>query len=101
MESHTVYLLHFSQRYKHALHYTGSTNNLSKRLHQHAKGQGARLLAVVRAAGVTWTLARTWEGGKEHERKIKRQGGASRRCPICKGLGPVTRRVARLRAGHG
>jgi predicted GIY-YIG superfamily endonuclease len=101
MESHTVYLLHFSQRYQHAGHYTGSTNNLTKRLNQHAKGQGARLLAVVQAVGITWTLARTWEGGKQHERKIKRQGGASRRCPICKGLGPVTGRVARLRAGHG
>jgi predicted GIY-YIG superfamily endonuclease len=66
MESHMVYLLHFSQRYKHALHYTGSTHNLTKRLNQHAKGQGARLLAVVQAAGITWTLARTWEGGKEH-----------------------------------
>ncbi len=72
----TVYLLHFSQRYRHAAHYTGSTNNLTKRLDQHAKGQGARLLAVVHAAGITWTLARTWEGGKQHERKIKRQGGA-------------------------
>jgi predicted GIY-YIG superfamily endonuclease len=101
MESHTVYLLHFSHRYKHAGHYTGSTTNLTKRLDQHAKGQGARLLAVVHAAGITWTLARTWEGGKQHERKMKRQGGATRRCPICKSLGVGTRRVARLRAGHG
>ena len=43
----TVYLLHFHQRYKHIAHYTGSTKNLTKRLDQHAKGQGARLLAVV------------------------------------------------------
>ena len=55
----TVYLLHFSQPYKHAAHYTGSTNNLTKRLDQHAKGQEARLLAVVHAAGITWTRART------------------------------------------
>jgi len=97
----TVYLLHFSQRYKHVSHYTGSTNNLTKRLDQHAKGQGARLLAVVHAAGITWTLARTWEGGRQRERQLKRQGGASRRCPLCKDMGRVTGRVARLRAGHG
>src|SRR6266850_7221737 len=97
----TVYLLHFTQRYKHAGHYLGSSTNLTKRLQAHANGQGARLLAVVHAAGITWTLARTWEGGKQHERKIKRQGGASRRCPICKGLGLVSGRMARLRAGHG
>ena len=60
-----VYLLHFTQRYKHAGHYLGSSTNLTKRLQAHAKGQGARLLAVVQAAGITWTLARTWEGGKQ------------------------------------
>src|SRR6266436_391364 len=101
MHMHTVYLLHFTQRYKHAGHYLGSSTNLTKRLQAHAKGQGARLLAVVHAAGITWTLARTWEGGKQRERQLKRQGGASRRCPICKSLGHVTGRVARLRAGHG
>lgn len=87
----TVYLLHFHQRYKHSRHYTGSTTNLAQRLDQHAKGHGARLLAVVQAAGITWTLARTWEGGKSRERQLKRQGGASRRCPICKGKKPLVR----------
>jgi len=83
-----VYLLHFHHRYKHVAHYTGSTHNLTNRLAQHAKGRGARLLAVVHAAGITWTLARTREGGKQRERQLKRQGGASRRCPLCKGRGP-------------
>ena len=86
----TVYLLHFHQRYKHVAHYTGSTKNLMKRLDQHAKGQGARLLAVVHAAGIPWTLARTWEGGRQRERQLKRQGGASRRCPLCKGQAPCS-----------
>ncbi len=86
----TAYLLHFSQRYRHVLHYTGSTHNLAKRLDQHAKGQGARLLAVVHAAGITWTLARTWAGSRQRERQLKRQGGASRRCPLCKGKEPET-----------
>lgn len=60
----TVYLLHFVKRYKHAGHYIGSTNSLTKRLAEHQSGRGARLLAVVHAAGISWVLARTWEGGK-------------------------------------
>lgn len=81
----TVYLLHFAQRYKHAGHYIGSTNSLTKRLAEHQNGRGARLLAVVHAAGISWVLARTWEGGKRRERQLKKQAGASRLCPICKG----------------
>jgi predicted GIY-YIG superfamily endonuclease len=84
MDSHTVYLLHFSQRYRHAGHYLGSSHNLTKRLQEHATGRGARLLEVVHAAGISWVLARTWEGGRERERRLKKQAGASRFCPLCK-----------------
>jgi predicted GIY-YIG superfamily endonuclease len=80
----TVYLLHFSGPYKHARHYCGWTSDLPARLAQHDAGRGARLLAVARAAGITWTLARTWPGAsRARERALKRQGGASRRCPAC------------------
>jgi predicted GIY-YIG superfamily endonuclease len=81
----TVYLLHFDRPYEHASHYTGWTRDLDGRLDQHATGRGARLLAVVQAAGIGWTLARIWPGSTRHrERALKRQGGASRRCPICR-----------------
>ena len=79
----TVYLLHFERPYCHARHYTGSTDDLPARLGTHQAGQGARLLAVARAAGIGWVLARTWPGGRARERQLKRQGGASRRCPLC------------------
>jgi predicted GIY-YIG superfamily endonuclease len=79
-----VYLLHFTQRYKHAGHYLGSTTDLSHRLAAHQAGQGARLLAVVAAAGIGWELARTWDGGRERERQLKRRGGRARLCPLCK-----------------
>jgi predicted GIY-YIG superfamily endonuclease len=79
----TVYLLHFDRPYRHAAHYTGWTTNLLDRLADHETGHGARLLAVVKAAGITWTLARTWPGPRSRERALKRQGGASRRCPLC------------------
>jgi predicted GIY-YIG superfamily endonuclease len=80
----TVYLLHFERPYKHARHYLGSTNRLTARLAEHQEGRGARLLEVVHAAGIPWVLARTWEGGRERERQLKKQAGASRFCPLCK-----------------
>ena len=49
-----------------------------------AYSRGARLMAVITQAGIGWTLARTWEGSRAGERQLKRQGGASRRCPICR-----------------
>ena len=79
----TVYLLHFDRPYAHAGHYTGWTRDLSARLAEHAAGRGARLLTVVASAGIGWQLARTWTGTRAMERALKRQGGASRRCPLC------------------
>ena len=79
----TVYLLHFDRPYRHAKHYLGWAADLDARLADHAAGRGARLLAVVRAAGIGWSLARTWPGSRARERQLKRQGGASRCCPAC------------------
>jgi predicted GIY-YIG superfamily endonuclease len=78
-----IYLLHFERRYRHAGHYTGWAADLHQRLAEHAAGQGARLLAVVKEAGISWSLARTWTGTRSDERALKRRGGASRRCPAC------------------
>jgi predicted GIY-YIG superfamily endonuclease len=91
----TVYLLHFDRPYGHAGHYTGWATDLDSRLTEHATGHGARLLAVVRAAGIGWTLARTWPNTTRHtERALKKQGGAPRRCPLC-GIHPRTHRSGR------
>jgi predicted GIY-YIG superfamily endonuclease len=79
----TIYLLHFDQPYKHARHYTGWTDNLPERLARHRHGQGARLMAVVRQAGIGFTLARTTSGNRDQERAIKNAGGAVRYCPLC------------------
>ena len=78
-----VYLVHFDRPYRHAGHYTGWTCDLSARLAEHGTGRGARLLQVIRGAGIGWTLARTWPGDRAREPALKRQGGASRRCPLC------------------
>jgi predicted GIY-YIG superfamily endonuclease len=82
--SGVVYLVHFTRPYRHARHYTGWTADLDSRLSEHQAGRGARLLQVITEAGIDWTLARTWDGTRERERQLKRQGGASRRCPICR-----------------
>jgi predicted GIY-YIG superfamily endonuclease len=79
----TIYLLHFSQPYKHAAHYLGFTTNLKARLEAHSKGTGARLLEVITQAGITFNLARTWKGTRKGERRIKNRGGAARICPVC------------------
>ncbi len=83
MTAGTVYLLHFDQPYKHARHYVGWARNVKRRLAEHAAGRGARLLAVVRDAGIGWQLARLWPGSRARERQIKRQGGHARQCPLC------------------
>jgi predicted GIY-YIG superfamily endonuclease len=77
-----VYLLHFYVSYKHARHYLGSTDDLSKRLDQHQAGTGARLLEVIADAGIYWTLSRAWPGDRKRERKLKNY---HRRylCPLC------------------
>jgi predicted GIY-YIG superfamily endonuclease len=82
-EAGTVYLLHFDQPYGHARHYCGWTADLDARLAAHARGNGARLIAVINRAGIGYTLARTWPGTRSRERQIKIQGGLSRCCPLC------------------
>ena len=80
----TAYLLHFDQRYEHAGHYTGWAEDLDQRVAEHLGGRGARLIEVITQAGIGFSLARTWPGvTRARERQLKRQGGASRYCPIC------------------
>jgi hypothetical protein len=81
----TVYLLHLDPPYKHARHYTGfaAPGNLHARLAAHAAGTGARLMEVVKAAGGSFRLARTWPGSRTRERELKARHEAPRLCPIC------------------
>ena len=78
-----IYLLHFTRAYKHARHYIGWTPDLAQRLACHRQGHGARLIAVIIAAGIDFQLARTTLGTRTDERTIKHAGGATRYCPLC------------------
>lgn len=91
----TVYLLCAAQSIRelcpgmaiaHAKHYLGSTSrSLSERLTEHREGRGARLPQVWHILGITFILARTWEGGRSEERILKRQKNSPRLCPFCGG----------------
>lgn len=54
-------------------------------------------MLVVARAGIGWQLARVWHpGSRDLERRLKVQGGARRRCPLCGVIprpGPLPRNV--------
>lgn len=79
-----VYLLHFDKPYHHARHYLGSTDNLENRLAEHRGGKGARLMEVIADAHIGFVVARTWLGGRDLERKLKRRHDSPALCPICR-----------------
>jgi predicted GIY-YIG superfamily endonuclease len=97
----TVYLLHLDPPVKHARHYVGYTSKgVEQRLEAHRAGRGARLLEVVKEAGGTFRLTRTWPGSRALERAIKDRKNAPKLCPECTPQPlPVTRgRAADARA---
>lgn len=87
----TVYLIHFDaplgnpdNPHGQAQHYIGFTDDLPARLEAHRKGNGAAIMAAVNLAGIGWTLARTWTGGRGLEKQLKRRKKARCLCPLCK-----------------
>ena len=80
----TIYLLHFDQPVSdHARHYLGWASDLAARLEAHREGRGARLMEVCKERGISWHLARTWEGTRDRERAIKDRAESPRLCPDC------------------
>jgi predicted GIY-YIG superfamily endonuclease len=84
----TVYLLHFDRPIseKHTCqHYIGYAQNLEARIAHHRKGTSkARLLEVAHQRGIGFEVVRTWEGGKDLERKLKNGKNAPSLCPVCR-----------------
>src|SRR5215469_13179384 len=74
-----LYLICFDVPYtsangkKTVRHYLGFAKNLRRRLEQHQAGtHGARLMQVINAAGITWTVTHLWlEAGRIQERRLK------------------------------
>jgi predicted GIY-YIG superfamily endonuclease len=84
-----VYLVHLDQKLgsSHPLggarHYLGQTQDLEQRLETHRAGLGARILAAAVERGISFDVVRTWDGGREVERRLKRQHNAPKMCPRC------------------
>jgi predicted GIY-YIG superfamily endonuclease len=80
----TVYLIHFEQPFRHAKHYLGFTSlALEERVARHMTDRGAALLRALNRAGIGWRVVRTWSGGIELEKQLKRSKNAPRLCPVC------------------
>jgi len=80
----TIYLIHIEPPYKQARHYLGSTENgAEERLTEHRARRGARLTQVAVDAGCQLLLVRTWEGGRNEERRLKNHKNSPRLCPLC------------------
>jgi|SRR6267154_5443486 len=76
-----IYLLHFHRPLHHARHYLGIATDLGARLEEHARGTGARIMAVLKERGIGGTLARTWCGTRKDEKQLKRRRDMPRVCP--------------------
>src|SRR5262245_28869790 len=81
-----VYVLHLATRYRHAGHYVGFAADLAQRLARHRAGNGARLMEVIKQAGIEWKLVKVLPGDRSLERRLKNGKNTPRRlCPVCMG----------------
>jgi hypothetical protein len=78
-------------RGQYAGHYWGWTDDLERRISQHRNPRwtgAGRLVQVALAAGLSFELAwLEYPATRGRERRLKNQGSAYRRCPLCRGTG--------------
>jgi hypothetical protein len=92
-------------RGQYAGHYWGWTDDLIRRInheHRNPRWRGAgRLVQVALAAGLTFELAwLEYPATRGRERRLKNQGSAYRRCPLCRGTGGPLDPAAAVAAGQ-
>ena len=78
-------------RGQYAGHYWGWTDDLIRRIAQHRNPRwtgAGRLVQVALEAGLSFELAwLEYPATRGRERRLKNQGSAYRRCPLCRGTG--------------
>jgi hypothetical protein len=86
-----VYTICFDRPLEHAKHYTGWSpdHHVVDRLLTHEKGGSgaARIMQVCKERGIGFEVVSIEYGDgatRQRERQLKKQGGASRRCPRCR-----------------
>jgi hypothetical protein len=92
-------------RGQYAGHYWGWTDDLVRRItreHRNPRWHGAgRLVQVALEAGLTFELAwLEYPATRGRERRLKNQGSAYRRCPLCRGTGGPLDPAAAVAAIH-
>jgi hypothetical protein len=90
-------------RGQYAGHYWGWTDDLIRRItkeHRNPRWRGAgRLVQVALEAGLTFELAwLEYPATRGRERRLKNQGSAYRRCPLCRGTGGPLDPIAAMAA---
>jgi predicted GIY-YIG superfamily endonuclease len=78
------YLLHFDSKVHGAQHYLGWSVHIARRIRQHLKGDGARLVRQALRAGICVELVRVWTSAdRKYERVLKVRAPKSY-CPKCR-----------------
>jgi predicted GIY-YIG superfamily endonuclease len=95
------YLLHFERKVHGKQHYLGWSVHIARRLRQHLKGDGARLVRQALRAGVGVELVRIWTtSDSKQERALKKVRAPKGYCPKCRTKPqPVSADVLVLLAG--
>lgn len=81
-----IYLLHFDSPISpnHTTqHYTGSAEDITKRIRDHQRGYGSRLTEVAYQRQIPFTVVRLWRGNRSLEQRLKSLKHSPKFCPIC------------------